>query len=696
MAVVEQKNMLDPFEFHGVVFGGESGNQSYAACPFCAKPKHFYVNNSNGLWDCKVCLKKGNVSKFLEYMGAKCAAELKGEPLSLLVESRGIPSDVLRKWGIGWNGKRYTMPVRDTAGHVVDLRVYKLGEQLLSTKGCKTGLFGAHKIKPGKGKIYVCEGEWDAMALDALASKLGHQAQIVGVPGAGTFKQEWTESFKAKDVITLYDNDTAGEDGERVALGRLRGVASSIKFIHWPSDAPSGFDVRDWVCYGIRIGKAEGSWTNIHKLLENNPRKATPEEKASAHAVEERTKKGTATAAEVFKVYSKWLKLDEPDVLKVLFGTCFANRLDGEPVWMFLVAPPGGMKSELLMSLKEHPSIYSTTSLTPHTLVSGAYAADGKDPSLLPLLDGKILSIKDFTTILTMHYSMRDEIFGIFRDVYDGSTGKNFGTGVRREYNVKFGILAGVTNKIEAYGAMHQSLGERFLKFRASEDKRESEEDKIRRALGNTNREVAMRTELCEVAARHLDREMPAELPVLSNSVTERLIALARYTAILRGVVERDRFDKTVLYRPSYEVGTRLAKQLSKLGIGIAIHLGHNAVADEEFRIIRRVAIDTAPDRIEIIVRKLFQACPNKSDALRTQKVADLTRLPQATIFRVLQDLELLQIVDRTGDGQKHVWKLNNKVEALIGRAGIYGDLNRASLNASKPSKPVLRIPVRA
>lgn len=682
---------LEAFKAHGITFHMESGGQKVCNCPFCGKTSKLYVNPDNGGWDCKSCQKKGYPGHFMGYLGEKYAKALTGAPLAALVKDRGIPASTLQKWGVGWTGDRYTILARDHKGIGTDIRSFKVGGSLMSTKGASTGLFGIEKIKPGKGTVYLCEGEWDAMALDALASKLKKDICVVGVPGAGTFKKEWVSAFQGKNVIALYDNDEAGENGERVALTKLKGVAASIKFIEWPTDVPSGFDVRDWVNYGLGLDKPDKSWDRLHKLLINNPRKPTPEEKAAARAVEERGEKGFADHHEVYKEYGKWLQLDEPDVLKVLFGACFANRMQGEPVWLFLVAPPGGMKSELLMSLKEHGSIYATTSLTPHAMVSGAYSPDGKDPSLLPLLDEKMLVIKDFTTILTMHYAQRDEIFGIFRDIYDGSTGKNFGTGVRREYNVKFGILAGVTNKIEAFGVMHQSLGERFLKFRASEDKRESEEDKIRRALSNTNKEVAMRQELCQVAARCLDRPMPEVLPTLSPEITDRLIALAQLTSMLRGVVDRDRFDKSVLYRPSYEVGTRLAKQLSKLGLGIAVFMGKDSLGEEEFAILQRVALDTAPDRIETIMRRLWENCLGPNDALLTQRIADLTRLPQSTVFKVLQDLELLRIIDRSGDGQKHKWRLNNKILELIYRSGVYHGVSRRSEGGEPISKLKLR-----
>lgn len=44
--------------------------QWIADCPFCGKQKHFYMNSKNGLWDCKVCLEKGNWYQFQKRVGS--------------------------------------------------------------------------------------------------------------------------------------------------------------------------------------------------------------------------------------------------------------------------------------------------------------------------------------------------------------------------------------------------------------------------------------------------------------------------------------------------------------------------------------------------------------------------------------------------------------------------------------------------
>src|SRR3990167_3258884 len=130
--------------------------------------------------------------------------------------------------------------------------------------------------------------------------------------------------------------------------------------------------------------------------------------------------------AELEHKMKEWFLIKDHGIIKVLVGTIIANRLPGDPVWVFLVAPSGGLKSELIQGLNLVPEVYPLSKFTPQTLISG----HGKDQSLLLRLtrDGKtVLAMKDFTTILQMDYKARNDILAQLREVYDGSFKKAFG-----------------------------------------------------------------------------------------------------------------------------------------------------------------------------------------------------------------------------------------------------------------------------
>lgn len=674
---------LKCFKEHNVNFHKQAGNQMVGDCPFCGKEKHFYASIKTGLWDCKVCGKKGNPQNFLYEMAMVYAEELKNnkDKLKLLSMDRGVDKSILLKYKLGWDsiGQRFTIPVFIKPNACCDIRLYKLKHKTRSSAGATSGLYGLEELAVYNGKtVYLCEGEWDTLAMRQLLDLNEEEACVVGVPGANTFKREWIPYFTDKDVYIIYDCDNAGELGEKIVKERLTGTASEIFYTHWFLNAPTGFDLRDWINYGLKLGKPKGCLKNLKKLFSTTPRGSKFEAAKTLTTVVERKEPENLKPLrykEVVRNYTKWLHLPDTTVLDIMFGTIFANRLEGDPLWIFLVAPPGNSKSELLMSLSTVKEVQAMTSLTPHALISGAVWSNGKDPSLLPQLNNKVLVLKDFTTITSMHFSARDEIFGILRDIYDGKTEKYFGTGIKRAYKSKFGILAGVTPVIETFGTLHASLGERFLKFRIFEDTQETEKSKILKAISNINNELEMRRILCETAERCcLYRlEDKDKVPKFELKYLDKIVALAQFTAKLRGVVERDKYTQHVLYKPSTEIGTRLAKQFVKLAMGVGIFRGVPVLSEGEYAILKKVAKDTCPDRIITLIETLWNSTKLVgTEAMTTKELSINSNFPLATVFRILEDLNLLKLVDKKNVNNKYYWSLSKGLRSIIESSEVF------------------------
>ena len=138
---------LRNFEFHGVVFNGSTGGQAYGDCPFSGCPGKFYVSIEKQLWDCKKENFSGNVYQFYERIAELNATNTPLSRLKKLADQRKMPVAALKAWHVGWDGTRYTLPVRDIQGRVVDIRYYRLRSRLMSTPGAATGLIGSHVIK---------------------------------------------------------------------------------------------------------------------------------------------------------------------------------------------------------------------------------------------------------------------------------------------------------------------------------------------------------------------------------------------------------------------------------------------------------------------------------------------------------------------------------------------------------------------
>jgi|GEM_PF-1375273 len=679
------------FTTHGVNFTGESGDQWTGDCPFCSKEGKFYVNVNNGLWDCKTCGLNGNISEFLNQTSLIYKKRLKKKLLIKLAKDRGLPSKAFKGLDIGWNGKSFTFPVRDAKGKVADIRMFKTGSKFIrSTPGCKTGLLGLDKIGENvEEPIIVCEGEWDKVALDFLLKKVGKPGKVVAVPGAQVFKQHWVPYFDDRIVYAMYDNDNPGENGELVLEKRLTGTASELWYLHWIEKLPSGFDVRDYVIRARRDKKFKKYYKSIMSMLRSSPRKETSKDTTYLNEKGKKviTKKvKPISLKKVFKAFNKWLYLPNTDAIEVTLAVMASNKMEGDPLWMFLVSPPGSCKTETLSSLSKCKNdVYATSSLTPHSLISGASWVEGSDPSLIPRLNGKVLVIKDFTTIMQKREQERDEIFGILRDAYDGKCSKVFGTGITRSYSSSFSVLAAVTPRIYEVAESHQSLGERFLKFTMADNmKHYSEEEIINKAISNVNKENKMKDELANAVYAFMQNKYLGFVPDMPDEVKAKIIALARFGARMRGTVSKEKHRQDIVKsRPSAEVGTRIAKQLTKLAYSLAMIRNKKSVGDRQYKLVKKTMLDTIPQRSEDIVRLLFKKCKTIDDTLTTKEISHGTKYPLATVFRILSDMVMLEIVLQVGPAGKHQYTLSPYIRKHLKTAELYTtseELNRTSM----------------
>lgn len=701
------------FSTHGVDLSSEVGDQVVGYCPFSRKDNKFYINTENLLWDSKTAGLSGNVQQFLEYRAASYQEAMTPERWTSLASDRGLPVEALKSWPFGWTGAGYSLPVTDATGTVVDIRIYSLADHIMkSTPGASVGLLGSPSIqKQPHAPIYLCEGEWDAVAIDYNRSLAGANGVVLAVPGAGTFKDAWVKWFVGRHVYTIFDADAAGQRGELKVLEQLRSTAQSIHFVHWPPDTPNGFDARDWVRAGLAVKKPKAAWKGLQALFRTTPKAPDPRSIPvnGTHLTGAAGPEGgltvkevyttawenkTATLADVYRVFKKWLFLDSTDAIDIMLATYVSQSIDGEPIWMFLVGPPGSAKTETLNSLSLVPSVYMTSTLTPHSLISGASWKDGGDPSLIPRLDGQVMVIKDFTSILSLRDTEKDEIFGILRDAFDGKCGKEFGNGVVRKYESRFTIMAAVTPSIYSLSSSHTALGERFLKFGVGDNLRHKHEDDIiRRAISNIDRETTMRAEMADVVQAFLagltapsgpTTASPSStatstptisLPSMSEAMRTRVISLARFGARMRGSVTRDTYrNDIVTSRPSAEVGSRLGKQLAKLCQALATVHGTSSVDERDYRLVKKTVLDTIPQRTEDVLRAMLLGCAATPDhVLSMQDISTATRYPTATISRILQDLNVLDIANRTQVKKgKFLWCVSPYISDLIVRAGLY------------------------
>lgn len=360
---------------------------------------------------------------------------------------------------------------------------------------------------------------------------------------------------------------------------------------------------------------------------------------------------------EKFKAYSledykkelhKWFYFTDDEIVDVMLAGLIGEKIEGEPLWIFVIAPPGALKTETLRAFAESKDFYPLSDLTSKSFVSGLTIGKGKErrkvSDLLPELDGKVLIFKDFTTILEKGKEERAEIFAQLREIYDGSFAKKVGTMDETiRYDARFGLVAGVTPVIDKYWKMTQQLGERFIKIRWTEDIKKT----TTRARQTEGKERSFRKKIQEIAMGFITNLDFSVTPTFDDEkFGEEIDKIAEFVAVARTpvAIQDSRTEFYHDFIPTPERPTRLVKQFKKASKCLALIRGKKEVTQDELNTILRIAKDTIPQERLKILQAIEKNHQNVYGCPRSIIVREV-KLPESSIRRILAQMKMLDLV---------------------------------------------------
>lgn len=122
-------------------------------------------------------------------------------------------------------------------------------------KGGSVALYAIDNLYKSKS-IIICEGEFDAMVLEAN----GFPA-VTSTGGASSFQESWALYFLDKDVYVRFDHDKAGYEG----MKRVSKIIPHAKWIPFPPDMKDHSDITD---YFTVLKKTADDFRSIMKVAE--------------------------------------------------------------------------------------------------------------------------------------------------------------------------------------------------------------------------------------------------------------------------------------------------------------------------------------------------------------------------------------------------------------------------------------------
>lgn len=278
---------LKAFIQHRVELDYSGTSDAVGTCPFCSGNRKFYANQESGLWDCKVCARKGNPSSFIRQLFEESnKKQIQQSVLEAIAEERRVDAESL----IAWNFCRsivdgeWMFPGYNLKKEVSNLYRWSSVQggkrRLMGTAGLSPALFGLHLFDKSKKTTYITEGPWDGISCWEMLSRykikdgrvtrtvdktvtMINGANVVSIPGCESFQESWLQLFTGQNVVIVFDSDYPKlnkSTGDKMMPGGYAGVlrtskmlkpiAQSVCYLHWgdegfdPSKA-DGFDLRD-------------------------------------------------------------------------------------------------------------------------------------------------------------------------------------------------------------------------------------------------------------------------------------------------------------------------------------------------------------------------------------------------------------------------------------------------------------------
>ena len=366
---------------------------------------------------------------------------------------------------------------------------------------------------------------------------------------------------------------------------------------------------------------------------------------------------------EVKETLDRWYHIEDTQVVDALLSFMVSHRLQGDPVWLFLIGQSSALKTELLHALETKDTV-CIDKITPKTLISGRPLKPKArmEVDLAPQLRNKVWLISDFSQVLTVHKDQRSEIFSDLRSLYDGRIHKIFGTGVNIIYGsgspgdpkIKCSLLAATTPTIDQFTSEISLLGSRHLMIRTNGADDQEIMEKIE---GNLFREDKARKECRKAVSSYLSNLKLGKVDI-SEEVIENLQAIVKTTVRMKAAVQTDRYTDEVTEISYPEGPGRIYKMLRKM-----LEAGTH-ILDEEtaLNICKRIAEDCGTQKRA----KIYQMFKGNDEPLYISKIARELRIGKRTVRRELNSMWQLKLIrpevdqyDEDG-GDNRYWRLWN------------------------------------
>jgi hypothetical protein len=348
----------------------------------------------------------------------------------------------------------------------------------------------------------------------------------------------------------------------------------------------------------------------------------------------------------------EWLDLPDPAHVLLTLATAATRDLDGEPVWLLLVAVPSSGKTETVRLLDKRAD-GRLNEVTAAGLLGWTKGKESKPSGVLPRLLGPhgLVTFGDLSSLLaTSDGGGRDAAFGLLRRAYDGHVTRDIsppgkpapGHETQLCWSGRLTVVAAVTGAIDRYTVHADQLGPRWVYTRIAERGTEAKRratDRARKGGLDEYRDTACKAadRLIIDAATRIENDVP-------DTVFDAIKEAALVTCWGRAAVPRHGYGRREIDGiPVIEDPPRVVRQLHALARGL---LALGLPEDYTAGLARRVALDSMPED-----RRAVLAALSTGELLSTSGLARASRLDRKVARMRAEELEAIGVVHGDRDG---------------------------------------------
>lgn len=364
--------------------------------------------------------------------------------------------------------------------------------------------------------------------------------------------------------------------------------------------------------------------------------------------------------------YKSVFYIEEDMIIDVIMAITIASKMKGDPIWLLIIGGPSSGKSELCQSINKVPFVYPVSTLSENTWLSNMPSRNGEETSLLHRIGPSgIVTMKDYTSVLSMRPERRETIVSQMREIYDGFISKEAGNGNSQKWEGKINWIGAVTESAYLKEGDSASMGRRTINYiMPSQDRKLT----TKRAVQN-NKDIDKKREkiqdlVAETIQYVIENFSEEELPEISENLTEKLIDLSDFVTAVRSPTERN-FKGDLVLVPSQEMPMRVFQMFLTLA-RILVLLNDNEECDQIDDILFKIAMDSIPKQ-RMLTLKLLAKYPK----MTTKGAAQELRYPTETMRAWLEDTNVLGICERVTDKiingvRPDFWVMNEPYRSMM------------------------------